>query len=208
MRDTFFHAVNVSYLNNGPYSIFLHENEIAGLTGSSGIGKTQLLRAMVEAIVSTGEFFLEGVSSLNYSSPQWRKKVSLVPAEAVWWHDIVGEHFPISTANNQELVQSIQQLGFEREVLSWKVSRLSTGERQRLALIRALAQQPNVLLLDEPCSALDDTSTRKVEDLLATYVAMPKRAIIWVSHDLEQLKRVSDSCYVLERSRLLKMWPT
>ncbi len=195
----------LTFLENGPYSFDVSPNELVGLTGPSGIGKTQLLRAMVETIAFHGKIFLEGIPSKDFVSPEWRKKVSLVPAEAVWWHDTVAEHFS-GAGTRGELIGILHNLGFGEEVLSWKISRLSTGERQRLALVRAILPQPMILLLDEPCSALDAESVSRVEQLVASYNTEPNRAIIWVSHDLEQLQRVADSCYIVEKKSLQPKW--
>ncbi len=192
---------NLTYLQNGPYSFKLRENEILGLTGDSGIGKTQLLRALVEVIVYGGKIWLENSLSSSFSAPEWRKKVALVPADSVWWRDTVGEHFPVDGhryRNNGWL----ERLGFDEEVLDWRVSRLSTGERQRLALVRALMNKPLILLLDEPCSSLDESSTKKMEDVLTEYSNRNKTALIWVSHDLEQLKRVATRSYRVTRNGL------
>ncbi|NVN11697.1 ATP-binding cassette domain-containing protein, partial [Nguyenibacter vanlangensis] len=80
------------------------------------------------------------------------------------------------------------------------VHRLSTGERQRLALVRGLRLQPQVLLLDEPCSALDEATTAKVESLLRA--EKDKGAvIILVSHDPAQADRMADRRHHMEQGR-------
>lgn len=207
MNEFFFQICELSFLKNGPYSLIVDENELIGMTGPSGIGKTQMLRALVEAIAFSGSIFLEGVSSQNFAAPDWRKKISLVPAEPVWWRDTVGDHFT-KLSDNSELHRLIHNLGFEEDVLSWTIRRLSTGERQRLALVRAIIQQPTILLLDEPCSALDANSVKRVEHLILDYNSLPKKAVIWVSHDLEQLKRIADICYTVEKTNLKRSWST
>ncbi len=207
MNEIFFQINELSFLENGPYSLIVDENELIGMTGPSGIGKTQMLRALVEAISFSGSFFLEGVSSQNFTAPNWRKKISLVPAEPVWWRDTVGDHFT-ELPGNSELHRLIHNLGFKEDVLSWKIRRLSTGERQRLALARAIIQQPAILLLDEPCSALDANSVERVEHLILDFKSLPKRAVIWVSHDLEQLRRIADICYTVEKTNLKWNWST
>jgi len=175
------------------------------MTGASGVGKTQMLRAIVESLIYQGEILYDGKLSSQFPAPIWRKILSLVPAESVWWRDSVSEHFP-GQMETALLVDRVERLGFEKDILQWKVSRLSTGEKQRLALLRSLANEPAVVLLDEPCSALDENSVIHVETLLLEYKSLPGKALIWVSHDMDQLKRVGDSCRRVLLKELETLW--
>ena len=86
-----------------------------------------------------------------------------VPAEPGWWAETVGEHF----ADRAAAAGFLKDLGFPDQTKSWPISRLSTGERLRLALVRAVIMRPKVLLLDEPTAALDAKSVTAVEALIA-----------------------------------------
>jgi ABC-type iron transport system FetAB ATPase subunit len=77
------------------------------------------------------------------------------------------------------------------------VTRLSSGEKQRLALLRLLANQPRVLLLDEPTANLDPQNTRRVEAMIAAYREARGAAVVWISHDREQAARVCDRHYIV-----------
>ena len=205
MNQSLFAIENLCYLQNGPYDLTVEEHEIIGLSGTSGIGKTQLLRAMVETIFYSGAIYYKGQKPENYSPSQWRRLVSLVPAESMWWGEYVGDHF-LKEESEVILSSLLEDLGFTSEILSWQIERLSTGERQRLALARALVLQPAVALLDEPCSALDSQSTDRVEKILLHYRKRDDTALIWVSHDQDQLKRVADRCYQVEQHGLSVRW--
>ena len=192
----------LSFLDKGPYSIDVESGECVGLTGKSGIGKTQLLRAVADVIVHTGDCFLNEYSCQSMEAPEWRKTVALVPAESFWWHDIVGEHFAEIDLHG-EFANLLKKLGFSLEVMDWQISRLSTGERQRLSLIRTLITRPAVLLLDEPTSSLDKTMTHVVEEMIVDICSSNKTVCIWVSHDMEQLSRVSSRVFRVTPSGLV-----
>ncbi|MBT4543539.1 MAG: ATP-binding cassette domain-containing protein, partial [Alphaproteobacteria bacterium] len=83
----------------------------------------------------------------------------------------------------------------------WQVSRASTGERQRLALVRALALDPRILMLDEPTSGLDRLSVQRVEDLVAR-LADAGKAVLWTTHDQDQAGRVSSRTLQIENGKL------
>jgi ABC-type iron transport system FetAB ATPase subunit len=122
----------------------------------------------------------------------------MLPAESAWWSDTVRDHF--ETPGETE----VERLGFGVEVMDWTVSRLSTGERQRLALLRLLGIAPRALLLDEPTANLDPDSTRRVELLLSDYMARHEACSLWVTHDPEQVSRVSARHFVLSGGGLRK----
>src|SRR5215472_15862947 len=142
-----------------PASLSLAAGECIAVKGPSGAGKTLLLRAIADLDPNQGLVSLEGRDRSTIPGPEWRRLVGYVPAEPGWWADTVGEHFNECMA----ALPLIRKLGFPEEVKAWPIGRLSTGERLRLALVRALIMQPKVLLLDEPTAALDPVSVAAAE---------------------------------------------
>lgn len=167
-----------------------------GITGPSGGGKSLLLRAIADLDPHDGSMWLEGVEAVRMPAPQWRRKVALLPSESAWWFDTVGEHF------DGKPPYGLEQLGFDSDVLTWQVGHLSSGERQRLALLRVLANAPRVFLLDEPTANLDEINTRRAEKLIGSYCKAHQPAVVWVAHDLEQLNRCCESVFILNHGRL------
>lgn len=175
----------LSTLFHGPYSLAIAGGECVSLQGESGSGKSLLLRAIADLDRHQGRVLLDGQACEHFNAPHWRRQVALLPAESQWWFDQVGPHF------NGQHCPYLQRLGFDEDTLAWPVSRLSSGQKQRLALARALLNQPRVLLLDEPTSSLDEKTTRSVEDMVAAYRCEHQAAVLWVSHDPQQAQRVA-----------------
>lgn len=197
---------NLRFLSNGPYSLDLAKGECCGINGVSGIGKSQFLRAIADVLAHEGECVLESTPCLSMSPQDWRKKVALVAPESFWWYDTVGPHFGVESADDPYFCHLLERLGFSLDALQWQISRLSTGERQRLSLIRTLITNPKVLLLDEPTSGLDRKMAAEVEDIVAMRCDKKESSCIWVSHDLEQLARLSGRCFQLNREALVEMF--
>jgi len=184
-------------VRGGPYDLTLEPGECTGISGASGAGKTLLLRAIADLDPHQGEVFLDGRRASELPAPRWRRQVTMLPAESRWWYDRVGEHFP--QVNHEWL----EGLGFDSHILSAPVSRLSTGERQRLALVRMISLAPRVLLLDEPTASLDSHNLRRVEELVARYRDACRAPVLWISHNTRQLQRVTNRQFLLKNGALV-----
>jgi ABC-type iron transport system FetAB ATPase subunit len=170
-------------LHLGPISFTVAAGECVSVEGPSGSGKSVLLRALADLDPHEGEIFLDGTAQVAMPGPDWRQRVGYMPAESGWWAPTVGEHFAGEA--------DFESFGFEPDVRNWMIERLSTGERQRLALLRLLANGPEVLLLDEPTANLDPASTETVETILDSYRRDRSAPVIWVAHDPAQRARVA-----------------
>ncbi|MBF0251514.1 MAG: ATP-binding cassette domain-containing protein [Alphaproteobacteria bacterium] len=174
-------------LGVGPVDLDVAGGEIVSLTGPSGAGKTLLLRAIADLDPNEGAVTLSGVSRESLDAPRWRARVMYVPANAGWWSDTVGPHFADMDA--ERVKTTLHQLNLETTALGWTVATLSTGERQRLALARAVVRGPDVLLLDEPTSGLDGENVRRAEALIAGF-ANDGGGVLFVTHDPVQAERL------------------
>ncbi len=186
------------FLDKGPIDLTVESGECVALMGASGAGKTLLLRAIADLDLHDGVACLDGREAESMPAPEWRRIVGLLPPESGWWADDVGAHFPSSFAGAADL----GALGLDLEVMHYRVARLSTGERQRLALLRLLANHPRALLLDEPTAGLDADNAERVERRVALYQQESEAAVVWVSHDRAQARRIASRAFELEGGRL------
>lgn len=171
------------------------------LSGASGSGKSLLLRAVVDLDPHRGEVWLDELPRSRLTPPEWRRRVGLLPAESHWWAETVGEHWRAPAADSP-IEALLVALGFDVDVSGWAITRLSTGERQRLALARLLLNQPQALLLDEATANLDSVNRERVETVLEDYRAAHATAMLWVSHDPEQRVRLGGRRLVICGNRL------
>ena len=188
---------NLSIHDVGPVSLDIDKGECVGLSGPSGSGKTLFLKAIADMEPHGGRIHLDGTEQALVSAPDWRRQVALLPAESRWWSDTVGDHFATAAASR------LNRLGFDAGILTWPVSRLSSGERQRLALLRLLENQPHLLLLDEPTANLDEENSAKVEELIRSYREETGAAVVWVGHQRAQLYRVASRYFAMEAGRMI-----
>ncbi|MEW8029823.1 MAG: ATP-binding cassette domain-containing protein [Candidatus Thiodiazotropha sp.] len=179
-----------------PIELHIPAGQCVTLSGPSGSGKSRLLRALADLDPHRGEAWLDELEMASFSGPAWRRQVGLLPAESAWWKDRVGDHFP--QVDNALL----SHLELSPSAMQWEISRLSSGERQRLALARLLGNEPQVLLLDEPTANLDQKNIDRVERLIAEWRQQHRAAVLWVSHDPDQQTRVSEESWRITDGRL------
>ena len=175
-----------------PIDLALAEKECVVISGASGSGKSLLLKAIADLIPHQGDVWLGETACSQIPAHQWRRQVGMLAAESQWWSERIIDHIA------EPDMELLPQLGLTTEALQWEVARCSTGEKQRLALLRLLSQHPKVLLLDEPTASLDHKSVLLVEQLVASYQQQYAAIVIWVSHDDAQVKRVATRHFHIE----------
>ena len=169
--------------------------ECLAVEGPTGSGKTRVLRAIADLDPADGYVLLDGVERREVSGPEWRRRIRFASAEPAWWAPTMREHLP----HGVKVDRLLAALGLDKAVLDWPLAELSTGERQRLAFLRAIADEPRVLLLDEPTSALDATSVAVVEELIK-FQLLADRIVLLVSHDPGQIARLAHARLLLAGS--------
>ena len=187
---TYHHGIEVNLTIDGP--------ECACISGPSGSGKTLLLRAIADLDPHDGRVTLDGLDRADIDAPTWRRRVGLLPAHSAWWGTTVGEHFLAGPPNN------LEALGFDDDVLGWEIRRLSTGERQRLAIFRLLANEPEAILLDEPTANLDPANLERVEGFIRDYQLRTQAPALWVTHDQAQVARLQARFYQIDGTRVVE----
>lgn len=173
----------------GPFDFDVLPGRCTVLSGASGSGKSLVLRMIADLIPSSGDVRIGSTSRESLSGPAWRREVVYVAAESGWWADDVRSHFEIRDVLNLALPSLLRALHLRDDILDAQVSHLSTGERQRLALLRAITLRPRFLLLDEPTSGLDRDATLAVEAILNDRMAAGMGLLV-VTHNTEQAARL------------------
>ena len=197
-------------------------NKVTALIGPSGCGKSTLLRTfnrMHETVRNArleGEILLDGQNILAQDVTALRRRVGMVfqrpnPFPKSIFENVAyglrinGSKLPIAEA----VEKSLHHAALWDEVkdhLHKSAYELSGGQQQRLCIARALAVEPEVLLLDEPCSALDPISTAKIEELLVQLKDLC--TIVTVTHNMQQAARISDFTAFLLIGQLIEFSPT
>jgi phosphate transport system ATP-binding protein len=188
--------------------------EVTALIGPSGCGKSTFLRILnrmhelIPSAALAGEVLLDGTDIYDASRrlTDARRQIGMVfqkpnpfPAMSIYDNVVAGLRLTGQKANRgakDVLVEDcLTRAGLWREVrdrLRQPGGALSGGQQQRLCIARSLAIRPRVLLMDEPCSALDPTSTRVIEETIAELVT--EVTIVIVTHNMQQAARVSNQC--------------
>jgi phosphate transport system ATP-binding protein len=193
-------------------SLMMEPGTVTALIGPSGCGKSTFLRIlnrmheMIKGASLAGEILLDGADIYEPRNrpTDVRKRIGMVfqkpnpfPAMSVYDNVASGLKLAGIKVPDKDFVveSSLRRAGLWNEVhrrLKSPGGALSGGQQQRLCIARSLAVAPDVLLMDEPCSALDPTSTRRVEDTIAELQS--QITIVIVTHNMQQAQRVSQNC--------------
>jgi iron complex transport system ATP-binding protein len=214
-------GLSCAYANDGQQLVLsevdlaLHSGELVGLIGPNGAGKTTLLRALARLLPArSGQVLLDGHNIWRLSPRQTARRIGRVPqsANVAWPYRV--EHVvrmgryphlnwlaPFSPRDAVAVRNALSRLQL-LPLRDRPLSSLSGGEQQRVLIARALAQEPNVLLLDEPIANLDINHQLQVLALVRTLVWEQRLAVLLAIHDLELAARYCDRLILLDQGRV------
>jgi len=206
-------------------SLPIRQGEVLALIGPSGCGKTTLLRSLnrltelTKGASLSGRITLDGLDITELEPTALRRRVTMVfqqpnPVPMSIFDNVAyvlreqAKRRPRKHSLRPQVEEALAHAGLLDEVkdnLDHPALRLSGGQQQRLCIARALAARPEVLLLDEPCSALDPQSTKVIEDLIVKL--REELAIVIVTHNLQQAYRVGDHVAFMYLGSLVEYAP-
>ncbi|MFZ4401758.1 MAG: phosphate ABC transporter ATP-binding protein PstB [Bacteroidales bacterium] len=207
-ENMYLHYGSKMALNN--ISIDITENKVTALIGPSGCGKSTFLRSLnrmndlIDSVKIEGNIFLDGINiyEKNIDVVNLRKKVGMVFQKSNPFAKSIYENIAygprINGINNKSELNDIVEKSL-RNAAIWDEAKdrlhdsalgLSGGQQQRLCIARTLAVNPEVILMDEPASALDPISTSKIEELIVKL--KENYTIVIVTHNMQQAARISD----------------
>jgi phosphate transport system ATP-binding protein len=208
-------------------SLDFRQNEVTAIIGPSGCGKSTLIRCLnrmhelVSGAKTSGSVLLDGseIYSKSVDPVRVRRRVGMVfqkpnPFPTMSVYDNVAAGLKLNGVRNQEkldraVVSSLKRAALWDEVkddLDKSGVSLSGGQQQRLCIARALAVQPEAILMDEPCSALDPIATAKIEELITSL--KEQYTVVIVTHNMQQAARVSDFTAFLYLGQLVEFGET
>lgn len=192
-------------------SFTCRSGELTVIVGPSGSGKTTLIRILAGLDEpDAGSITLNGTTWLDTNGreyvPTCSRKIGLVFQEyALFPHLTVRQNIAFGAADEGKIDGLMSLFGIDRLERSMP-DNISGGERQRTALCQALAREPDLLMLDEPFSALDVATRSFLCDLLAVLKRDLGIPILHVTHDLQEAKRLGDAVIAVERGRITPDW--
>lgn len=186
----------------------IKKGEIVTIVGPSGGGKTTLLRCLNRLIeADKGTITFDHKRLTSYAPSELRKNMVLVPQESVMFPGTVYDNISLALKihnifDHDHIVNSLVDTGLPEYFLTKNAQQLSGGEKKRVSLARALALFPKMLLLDEPTTGIDPKNLHTVEQRIISFSKQRHLTVLWVTHDVNQAKRVSDRIANLKKGRV------
>jgi ABC-type phosphate transport system ATPase subunit len=198
--------IKVQILSN--ITLTVQQGDLVTIMGASGSGKTTLLRLINRlSDADSGIILLNGKDIRDYPPTQLRRKVGMVFQVPVMFKGSVRDNLTFGMklwGVDMDIEALVSDVYIHKKLLDVDTEQLSVGEKQRICIARALANKPEVLLLDEPTSSLDVRSAEKIESLMLELCRKQDLTILWVTHETEQAERIGGKRLMLTNGRLVE----
>ncbi len=185
--------------------------ELLVVIGPSGSGKSSLLRCVNRLTdIDAGSIRLDGQSIYDLPVTELRRQVGMMFQKTAPFEGSVADNIAFGarlqgeTLSRDQVLKLMAQVSLDAQLADKAAADLSGGQEQRLAIARALALNPTLLLLDEPTSSLDPIATSRVEDSLMQLRRQTNLTMIWVSHSIEQARRIGNRVLLLDEGRVIR----
>jgi len=188
----------------------INEGEITCIVGRSGGGKSTFLRLLNNMVsADSGEILFKGESIEEYNPIKLRREVLMLPQNPIIFSGTIRDNFTITLNYNNEYAMAdekynkiLEKVGLKEQALDDKAEKLSGGEKQRLALARILILDPDILLLDEPSSALDEETERLIIEMVVKCIKDKSGTLIMVTHSQEIAEKYGDRIITINEGEL------
>jgi putative ABC transport system ATP-binding protein len=176
----------------------IKKGEIIGLVGPSGSGKSTLLRCINRLLeIDQGKIIFKNEDIKDINPINLRRNIVLLHQESIMLSGTVYDNVSYGPSlmgidDEKNILKCIEESGLSSDFRDKNASKLSGGEKKRVALARALALQPEILLLDEPTSGVDPKNVKTVERNIKDFSKNRNLTVLWVTHYIEQATRVSN----------------
>ncbi|MCK8825852.1 ATP-binding cassette domain-containing protein [Fuchsiella alkaliacetigena] len=186
--------------------------KITCIIGKSGSGKTTLLKLLNNILTAdSGSLKYKGQEITNYNPLKLRREITMLPQNPIMFADTIKNNFAKTMEytenkeiNEERYIQALRQVGLKHE-LKMEAQQLSGGEKQRLALARILLLEPEVLLLDEPSSSLDENTEDILIQMVINYIKEKKGTLIMVTHSQSIANKYGEVIISLAKGKIQKI---
>lgn len=215
-----FRGVSKSFFRDGQKVEVMHsvsvtapKGSVVTLVGPSGSGKSTLLSLCnLMSTPDAGEVFVAGREVRQWNVRELRRYVGLAFQMATMFPGTVQDNLELGPKLRGDKLADprdyLRRLGLGLDLLTARADELSGGQKQRVALARVLANEPRVLLLDEVTSALDPAAAKDIEEWIVQLQREHGLTLLWVTHNLEQARRVGTQTWLMVNGGLVEAGPT